>query len=184
MAGLLALNNSPDIPRMNLPPPPREALCEPSSSPTVYTVAMAQHILKAAKRQAKEDRKRQREQDDAEVDSVAELQKQLKAAKTERKRLKEEKQKAAEDLSSVNALAADDWPEFDGPTKRKKAKPTRLDYWQLGNKAARERGPGLVTAATMKTLPEVWRRLQTHGWAVLNNMCELFDETCKPSKEQ
>ena len=61
--------------------------------------------------------------------------------------------------------------QFDGPTKRKKAKPTRLDYWQLGYKAVRERGPGLVAAAT-------------HGWAVLDNMCELFDETCKPCKEQ
>ena len=59
-----------------------------------------------------------------------------------------------------------------------------MDYWQLDNKAARERGPGLVTAATMKILPEVRRRLQTHGWAVLDNICELFDETCKPSKEQ
>ena len=84
MAGLLALNNSTYIPEMNLPPPPREALCEPFSSPTVYTVAMAQHILKAAKRQATEDRKRQREQDDAEVDSVAELQKQLKNRKRKR----------------------------------------------------------------------------------------------------
>ncbi len=54
--------------------------------------------------------------------------------------------------------------------KEKKAKPTRLDYWQLGNKAARERGPGLVTAATMKTLPEVRGRLQTHGWVVLTNL--------------
>jgi hypothetical protein len=59
-----------------------------------------------------------------------------------------------------------------------------LDYWQLGNKVARERGPGYVTAATMKTLPEVRRRMQTHGWAVMDNMCELFDASCKPSKEQ
>ncbi len=83
---------------------------------------MAQAILKAAKRKAKEDRKRQREEGDAEVDSVAELQKQLKAAKkTERKRLKEEKQKVADAQSSLNALAADDWPEFDGSTKKSEA---------------------------------------------------------------
>ncbi len=58
-----------------------------------------------------------------------------------------------------------------------------MDHWQLENKAARERGPGYVTA-TMKTLPEVRRRMQTHGWAVMDNMCELFDASCKPSKEQ
>ncbi len=59
-----------------------------------------------------------------------------------------------------------------------------MDYWQLGNKAARERGHGYVTAATMKTLPEVRQRMMTHGWAVMDNMCDLFDLNCKPSKEQ
>jgi hypothetical protein len=78
------LNNSynTDTTQINLPPPPSDAFCETSSAANVIT---AQAILKAAKRKAKEDRKRQRGEDDAEVDSVAELQNKLKAAKTERK---------------------------------------------------------------------------------------------------
>ena len=75
--------------RMDLPPPPSAALCETAFGANLFSVAKAQAILKAAKLKAKQDRKRQREEEDLEVDSVAELQNKLKAANTERKRLKE-----------------------------------------------------------------------------------------------
>jgi hypothetical protein len=40
---------------------------------------------------------------------------------------------------------------------------TRLDNWQLGNKAARERKHSYITGATCQTLDEVRIRLKSHG---------------------
>ncbi len=43
-----------------------------------------------------------------------------------------------------------------------------------------------VTAATCETLEKVRIRLQTHSWAVMNNMTTsmLFPESCRPCQEQ
>jgi hypothetical protein len=71
-----------------------------------------------------------------------------------------------------------------GITKRTKAKSTRLDNWQLGNKAARERKDEYIKGATVELLPEVRVRLKNHGWAIMNNMASLLDNNCKPTKRQ
>ena len=71
-----------------------------------------------------------------------------------------------------------------GIMKRTKAKSTRLDNWQLGNKAARERKDEYIKAATVDSLPEVRIRLKNHGCAIMNNMASLFDNNSKPTKEQ
>jgi hypothetical protein len=70
------------------------------------------------------------------------------------------------------------------PAKRTKAKLTRLDHWQLGNEAARERKSGYIAATTCASLEEVRITLQSQAWAVMNNITSLFPEGCQPSQEQ
>ncbi len=135
-----------------------------------------------------ERKKRQRELDDKEISSVAHLSKQLKVAKAERKQIRLERQKVlakthAEEAGAA-ATDAEDWPEFREGRRKPKAKPTSLDYWQLGNKCARLRKDGMVTDAICDDLPAVWCRLQSHGWAIKKNMKQLFTADCQPSKEQ
>jgi hypothetical protein len=64
------------------------------------------------------------------------------------------------------------------------AKLTRLDHWQLGNKATRKRKSGYITSATCASLEEVHITLQSQSWAVMNNMTSLFPEGSRPSQEQ
>ena len=71
------------------------------------------------------------------------------------------------------------------PTKKIKAKYTRLDIWQLGNKAARERKNEQILKATVPTLTDARLRLQEQGWAVMNDWGNsLCDGTCNPTVEQ
>jgi hypothetical protein len=71
------------------------------------------------------------------------------------------------------------------PTKRIKAKYTRLDIWQLGNKAAREDKNEQILNATVPTLIDARLRLQGQGWAVINDWGNsLCDGTCNPTVEQ
>jgi hypothetical protein len=94
-----------------------------------------------------------------------------------------EESKAAQQAGA--ALEGDDWPEFGDSKKKPKPKPTSLDYWQLGNKCARLRKDAMVAEATCEDLATpVWRRLESHCWAIKKNMKELFDDDCKPSREQ
>jgi hypothetical protein len=93
-----------------------------------------------------------------------------------------EESKAAQQAGA--ALEGDGWPEFGDSKKKPKPKPKSLDYWELGNKYARLRKDDMVAEATCEGLAAVWRRLESHGWAIIKNMKELFDDDCKPSREQ
>ena len=110
------------------------------------------------------------------------MKKKIKIAQDEAHRVKMEKKKAAEmaKFAEDTAFNLDDF----GIMKRTKKKATRLDYWQLGNKAARERKDEYIKAATVDTWLEARVRLQKHGWAIMNNMASLFDAGCKPTQEQ
>jgi hypothetical protein len=135
-----------------------------------------------------ERKKRQRELDDEDMTSVAHLSKQLKVAKAERKQVLLERKKVLAEREAAEARAAaldsDDCPEVADGRRKPKAKPTSLDYWQLGNKCARQRKDGMVADAICEDLPAVWRRLQSHGWAIKKKMKDLFTNDCQPSKEQ
>jgi len=106
-------------------------------------------LLAAVKKRESETKKRQRELDDEELSSVAHLSKQLKVAKAERKQIRLERQKelakAQAEVKGATATDGEDWPELAEGRKKPKAKPTSLDYWQIGNKCARLRKDGMVT---------------------------------------
>jgi hypothetical protein len=101
------------------------------------TVADVTKLLAAVKKRESETKKRQRELDDEELSSVAHLSKQLKVAKAERKQIRLERQKelakAQAEGEGAAATDAEDWPEIAEGRRKPKAKPTSLDYWQLGN---------------------------------------------------
>jgi hypothetical protein len=135
-----------------------------------------------------ERKKRQRELDDVEMSSVAHLSKQLKVDKAQRKQVLLERQKVLTETQAAEARAAsldpENWPDFGDGRRKPKAKPTSLDYWQLGNKCARLRKERLVADAICDDLPAVWTRLQSHGWAIKKQMKTMFTQDCVPSKEQ
>jgi hypothetical protein len=70
------------------------------------------------------------------------------------------------------------------PSKPIKTKYTRLDIWQLGNKAAREREDKQIQSVTVPSLSDARLQLQGQGWAIMNDWLFLYDEACKPSSEQ
>jgi hypothetical protein len=161
---------------------------ELSAPAAELTVADVTKLLAAVKKRESETKKRQRELDDEELSSVAHLSKQLKVAKAERKQIKLERQKelakAQAEVKGATTTDGEDWPEIGDGRRKPKAKPTSLDYWQLGNKCARLRKDGMVADAICEDLPAVWCRLQSHGWAIKKNMKNLFTADCQPSQEQ
>ena len=161
---------------------------ELSAPAAELTVADVTKLLAAVKKRESETKKRQRELDDEELSSVAHLSKQLKVAKAERKQIKLERQKelakALAEVKGATTTDGEDWPEIGDGRRKPKAKPTSLDYWQLGNKCARLRKDGMVADAICEDLPAVWCRLQSHGWAIKKNMKNLFTADCQPSQEQ
>ena len=160
----------------------------PPPAPAELTVAKLTKLLLEVKKRDLERKKRQRELDDEDMSSVAHLSKQLKVAKAERKQVLLERKKVLAETEAAEARAAaldsDDCPEVADGQRKPKAKPTSLDYWQLGNKCARKRKDGMVADAICEDLPAVWRRLQSHGWAIKKKMKDLFTNDCQPSKEQ
>ncbi len=104
------------------------------------------------------------------MSSVAHLSKLLKVAKAERKQVLLERKKVLAETEVADARAAaldpDDCPELADGQRKPNAKPTSLDYWQLGNKCARMRKDGMMADAICEDLAAVWRRLQSHGWAI------------------
>jgi hypothetical protein len=85
----------------------------------------------------------------------------------------------------AKAQAGDDnvWEDL-LPSKPNKSKYSRLDIWQLGHKAARERKDEQIKAATVGSLPDARLHLMGQGWAVMDDWASLCDESCKPSLEQ
>ena len=166
---------------MILPPPPPPPFTMPGNANEV-TLVQARALMLVAKINEKARKKRERDAEAGLFTDVHELKQKLKVAKVEAQRLKIEKKKTAEMAQSAEntGFNLDEM----GFLKRSKPKSTRLDNWQLGNKAARERKDEYIKAATVESLPDVRVRLQNHGWAIMDNMASLFDNNCKPTKEQ
>jgi hypothetical protein len=142
---------------------PQETI--PAPPPSELTVAKLTKLLLEVKKRDLERKKRQRELDDVEMSSVAHLSKQLKVDKAQRKQVLLERQKVLTETQAAEARAAaldpEDWPEFGDGRRKPKAKPTSLDYWQLGNKCARLRKDRMVAEAICDDLLAVWTRLQS-----------------------
>jgi hypothetical protein len=170
---------------MNPPPPPPLVQFVLPQAMTDVTVAIAAKIMQEAKKNAREQKKRMKEVEEEDGDTILAMKKKLKLALHEKKAAKASRAKDTVRAKLVTASFDIISDLDDGLVKRAKPKLTRLDYWQLGNKAARERKSGYVSAATCgDTLGEVHMRLQTHSWAVMNNMTMLFPESCRPCLEQ
>jgi hypothetical protein len=174
LAPLIAATNA----LMNPPPPPPLVEFVLPQAMTDVTVAIAAQIMQAAKKMLASKKKRMREAEEEDGDNILAMKKKLKLALDEKKAAKASREK--ETVRAKLAIASMDvFCDLDnGLVKRAKPKLTRLDHWQLGNKAARERKSGYVSAAICDTLGEVHIRLQTHSWAVMNNMAMLFPESC------
>jgi hypothetical protein len=169
---------------MNPPPPPPVVEFVLPQAMTEVTVAIAAKIMQEAKKNAREHKKRMKEVEEEDGDNISAMKKKLKLALDEKKAAKASRAKETV-LVKLATAPFDIFADLDdGLVKRPKAKLTRLDHWQLGNKAARERKAGYVSAAICETLGEVHLRLQTHAWAVMNNMTMLFPESCRPCQEQ
>ena len=151
---------------------------------TEVTVAIAAKIMQEAKKNARELKRKMKEAEEADGDNLLAMKKKLKKGIEEKKLTKALRDKEA--LQERLARSSIDiFSDLDGyPAKRTKTKLTRLDHWQLGNKAARVRKSGYIAAATCASLEEVRLMLQTQSWAVMNNMTSLFPEGCRPCKEQ
>jgi hypothetical protein len=128
-------------------------------------------------------KKRAKEELEGDITNVKALKKKLKVDIEDQKVAKElrAKEKSA---SKLDTAPENMYDEFGLLISRRKSKQTRLDNWQLGNKAARERKESYISGATCETLDEVRMRLKSHAWAVMNNMTALFPESCRPTKEQ
>ena len=170
-------------PLHNPPPPPSLAELHMPLSISDVTIAQATQIMQAAKLNARALKKRAKEELEGDVTNVQHLKKKLKLAM--------EDQKAAKALRAIQKASRmkDKAPEethdeFGLRISGRKTKMTRLDNWQLGNKAARERKDSYLAGATCESLDEVRIRLKSHAWAVMNNMTDLFSESCRPTQEQ
>jgi hypothetical protein len=166
------------------PPPPLDLdLLLPKSGAEV-TVERATELLKAARIVERLRKKREREEIEGEFSVVGTLKKKLKTAQALKRAEKESRAKN----KTANKQMDDDtqWNDMLSlPTKKIKAKYTRLDIWQLGNKAARERKNEQILKATVPTLTDARLRLQEQGWAVMNDWGNsLCDGTCNPTVEQ
>jgi hypothetical protein len=130
-------------------------------------------------------KKREREELEGEFSLVGTLKKKLKTA-VEAKN----KEKLAWAMGSAKAKLAKAQQGHDSlwddilPSKPIKYKYTRLDIWQLGNKAARERKGKQIKAATVPILTDARLYLIGQGWAIMDDWLSLCDEAYKPSMEQ
>jgi hypothetical protein len=183
------------LPSLRPPPPPPldlDALL-PKSAAEV-TVERAVELLKAARAQERLRKKRVREELEGEFSVVGTLKKKLKmalAAKNKEQATRAlEASKAKSGLVSAKAQVAHAQEAVDSlwadllPPKPIKTKYSRLDIWQLGNKAARERKDEQIKAATVPSLCDARVQLQGQGWAIMNDWPSLCEEDCKPSSEQ
>jgi hypothetical protein len=164
------------------PPPPLQELPMPLSISDV-TIAQATQIMQAAKLNARALKKRAKEELEGDVANVQQLKKKLKLAMEDQKAAKALRvmQKASRMKEKAPEETHD---EFGLRISCRKTKMTRLDNWQLGNKAARERKDSYLAGATCESLDEVRIRLKSHARAVMNNMTDLFSESCRPTQEQ
>ncbi len=104
----------------------------------------------------------------------------------EREQLKleyDKKQKAEKEVSMVEDTDDERDLSLEKPDHHKHSV---VEKWQRGHqkaslKAASER---TVENATVPTLTDVYHRLMTHGFAVMDNMTSLFHPDCQPSAEQ
>jgi hypothetical protein len=136
-------------------PAPEQEVVLPQAI-TDVTVVLAKKIMQAAKKNARGEIKRRRQAEADDGENVAALKKKLKTAMDEKKAAKASHGK---DTAGVKLASASIEDSLAKPPKHKL---TRLDRWQLGNKAARERQSEYVNAATCTTLKQVRLRLKTY----------------------
>ena len=149
------------------PPPPPPAILDlellmPKCVADI-TVERAAQLLKAAKCQERLKKKREREELEGEFSLVGTLKKKLKtavAAKNKEKRARAMDNAKAKLAKAKQGHDSSLWDDL-LPAKPIKSKYTRLDIWQLGNKAARERKDEQIKAATVPSLTDA--RLQLMG---------------------
>lgn len=172
-----------------IPPPPPPPMLDlelllPKSVAEV-TVERAGELLKAAKALARLHKKREREELEGEFSLVGALKKKLKRAVEEKNEVKLARAKLRAQAKLAKARQADDclWDDV-LPSKPVKHKYTRLDTWQLGNKAARERKDEQLKGATVPTLTDARLQLMAQGWAIMDDWPSLCDDTCRPTQEQ
>jgi hypothetical protein len=172
------------------PPPPPPTMLDlelllPKCMAEV-TVERAAQLLKAAKCQERLKKKREREELEGEFSLVGTLKKKLKtavAAKNNEKRARAMDNAKAKLAKAKQGHDSSLWDDL-LPAKPIKSKYTRLDIWQLGNKAARERKDEQIKAATVPSLTDARLQLMGQGWAIMDDWAALCDEACKPCLEQ
>jgi hypothetical protein len=107
----------------------------------------------------------------------------LREAKLAAKKIKLEKEKQALSATSI-PIKGDDRDSFGFDEKPTRAKPTRIDAWQQGNRYARQEKTKWLELVTVDTLPEIMPRLKRYGFCILNNMKNIFSRESCPCAHQ
>jgi hypothetical protein len=150
------------------------------------TVERAAQLLKAAKSLERVKKKREREELEGEFSLVGTIKKKLKKAVEAKNKEKRARAMVSAKAKLEKVKQGDDSSLWDEtlPAKPIKSKYTRLDIWQLGNKAARERKDEQIKVATVPSLTDARLHLMGQGWAIMDDWASLCDDTCKPCLEQ
>ena len=156
-------------------------------------------LLAKAKQQEKDEKKKQAEVDGIKRKRVAEAKaawREAVAAAKPMKKVAIEPPKAKKTkLSHDNDSEDDSQDDCDGFSgilsdeendngKRSRGKLTRVQKWINGNRDMRKRKSFYIARSTCNTAPEGLVLMKKYGFAIVNNMNELFDAANQPDKYQ
>ena len=158
-------------------------------------------LLAKAKQQEKVEKRKQAEVDGSKRKRVAEAKAAWREAVAAAKPMKKvaieprktKKPKLSNDSNDSEDDSQDDCDGFSGILsdeendhngKRSRGKLTRVQKWINGNRDMRKRKSFYIARSTCNTAPEGLVLMKKYGFAIVNNMSELFHEANQPDKYQ